>query len=137
LIRLLKTIKPELIIILGGPEVSYELEQQDIVAEADYVITGQADLYFGQLCQELLNGYLPKQKILNGVVEKLTDIKFPYAYYSDEDIKNRLIYVEASRGCPFKCEFCLSALDKTSYPFDLDGFLQQLNKFKVWVTFHI
>jgi radical SAM superfamily enzyme YgiQ (UPF0313 family) len=52
----------------------------------------------------------------------------PYSYYTDEDIKNRLIYVEASRGCPYKCEFCLSSLDKTSKPFELSLFLDEMDK---------
>jgi len=126
LIRLLKAIQPNLVIILGGPEVSYECEQQEIVAIADFIITGQADIRFGQLCHEILIGNKPKNKITRGAVEHLEDLNLPYAFYNDEDIKNRLLYVEASRGCPFKCEFCLSALDKTSLPFNLDTFLKEI-----------
>jgi len=52
----------------------------------------------------------------------------PYHLYTDEDIRNRVIYVEASRGCPYKCEFCLSALDKTAWPFDVELFLAEMDE---------
>src|SRR3954453_20664181 len=50
LIGILKSSRPELTIVIGGPEVSFECDRQEIVRMADYVITGEADLAFGQLC---------------------------------------------------------------------------------------
>ena len=125
-VKLLKTVSPETIIILGGPEVTYETNQQEICDLADYVITGQADISFRKTCDDILNNKIPLEKIIKAEHFKLSEINLPYSEYSDEDIKNRVIYVEASRGCPYKCEFCLSSLDKTVYPFDLDLFLQEM-----------
>ena len=127
-VKLLKTIRPDIIIVLGGPEVSYEYDDQEIVQLADYLITGTADLAFTELCKTLLAGKTPLQSIIKPLPFELADIKMPYDEYTEEDIANRIIYVEASRGCPFKCEFCLSALDKTVYPFDLDLFLNEMEK---------
>ena len=128
LVKLLKQVSPDTIIILGGPEVSHETNDQEIIRLADYVITGQADITFRETCVNLLKNIKPLQKIITPAPFKMEDIQFPYDEYSDKDIANRMIYVEASRGCPFKCEFCLSALDKTVYPFDLDSFLEQMQK---------
>jgi len=124
----IKTISPETIIILGGPEISYETESQVLLEYADYVLTGAADISFYHLCHDLINDKQPDKKILKSAPIDLKELTFPYQYYSDEDLHHRLLYVEASRGCPFKCEFCLSALDKTSYPFDLDCFLNEMDK---------
>jgi len=122
-ISILKTLRPEIRIILGGPEISYETELSSAFPYADVIIRGQADLAFKSICSDLLQ-HTP---ILNKVIDAPTfhpqQLKLPYAHYSDEDIRQRVIYVEASRGCPFKCEFCLSALDKTAQPFDIDDFL--------------
>ncbi len=127
-VALLKCVAPEIIVVLGGPEVSYECEQQQIVRLADYVITGWGDISFAKLCRELLQKRPQAQKIIAGIQPQLTDIKLPYALYNDNDIANRTLYVEASRGCPFKCEFCLSSLDKTAWAFDLDLFLAEMAK---------
>ncbi|GGI55261.1 B12-binding domain-containing radical SAM protein [Oxalicibacterium solurbis] len=125
-VALLKRVAPNVTIVLGGPEVSYETEGQEIVRLADYTVTGWGDVTFPQLCRNILHGPKPLMKIHAGVQPPLEDIALPYALYSDEDIAHRTLYVEASRGCPFKCEFCLSSLDKTAWPFDLDRFLGEL-----------
>ena len=128
LVRLLKVARPTLKVVLGGPEVSHEQDQQAIVALADHVITGWGDVSFPKLCRALLHGPAPLMKIIPGEQPPLDQIELPYTEYSDADLAHRVLYVEASRGCPFKCEFCLSALDKTAWAFDLDPFLAQLDR---------
>ena len=127
LVRLLKQERPRLKIVLGGPEVSYEWEAQDIVHWADYLITGWGDVSFPKLCRVICSGISPLNKIIVGEQPPLAHIHFPYNEYSADDLAHRLLYVEASRGCPFKCEFCLSSLDKTAWSFPLDDFLVQLD----------
>jgi radical SAM superfamily enzyme YgiQ (UPF0313 family) len=126
LVRLLKAARPTLMIVLGGPEVSHELAQQAIVQMADHVIIGWGDVSFPKLCRALLLGPQPLMNVIAGEQPSLEQIALPYAEYSADDLAHRLLYVEASRGCPFKCEFCLSALDQTARAFDLDRFLAAL-----------
>jgi len=125
-IMLLKKIKPELVIVIGGPEVSYEHHEQRIAQLADYVVCGYADFSFAELCHQLLNQCPPAHRIITSLPFSLTQLNFPYQYYTEEDIAHRILYVEASRGCPFKCQFCLSALDKTAWPFDTEKFLREM-----------
>lgn len=125
-VRRLKAARPGITVVLGGPEVSHEVEQQAIVALADFVISGWGDVSFAKLCRALLHGPAPLMKIIPGEQPPLDRIVLPYAEYSDADLAHRLLYVEASRGCPFKCEFCLSSLDKTAWAFDLDAFLAEM-----------
>ena len=153
-VALLKRIRPELIIILGGPEVSYETDGQEIVALADHVITGEADVKFAEVCRQLLedrrprlswqtglwpvetagDGCLPGQpgrlssKIIPAELPTLTSLASPYDFYTDEDLAHRVVYVEASRGCPFTCEFCLSSLDLPVRAFPLDAFLSAMQR---------
>ncbi|MEO6352480.1 MAG: DUF4080 domain-containing protein [Burkholderiaceae bacterium] len=125
-VAMLKQVAPQIVIVLGGPEVSHESQQQAIVQAADYLITGWGDVSFSKLCREILAGPKPLMKIHAGLQSPLDEITLPYALYTEHDLKHRILYVEASRGCPFKCEFCLSSLDKTAWPFDLDRFLAEL-----------
>jgi radical SAM superfamily enzyme YgiQ (UPF0313 family) len=125
-VRQLKTARPDVRVVLGGPEVSHELDTQPIVALADHVITGWGDVSFPKLCHALVHGPRPLMKVIAGEQPALDQIALPYAEFSDADLAHRLLYVEASRGCPFKCEFCLSALDKTAWAFDEDRFLAEI-----------
>ncbi len=127
LVRLLKAERPALKVVLGGPEVSHEVDQQAIVQLADHVITGWGDISFPKLCRALLHGPKPLMKVIAGEQPPLDQIALPYGEYSAADLAHRLLYVEASRGCPFKCEFCLSSLDQTAWAFDLDRFLAALD----------
>lgn len=126
LVALIKAIAPEVIVVLGGPEVSHELDASPIAALADYVVTGWGDVSFPRLCRALLQGDRPPARVIAGEQPPLDALALPYRHYSDADIASRLLYVEASRGCPFRCEFCLSALDRTAWPFDPERFLAEM-----------
>jgi radical SAM superfamily enzyme YgiQ (UPF0313 family) len=132
-IAAIKRVRPELAIVLGGPEVSYETGSQKIIELADHVITGEGDLKFAEVCGELLkddgaNNRRDIPKVIPAQLPEFSRLALPYDLYTEDDIAHRLIYVEASRGCPFTCEFCLSSLDVPVRQVPLPALLDQLER---------
>ena len=111
-----ETQKP--FVVLGGPEVSWLPEDAEIFRYADYVIRGEGEESFCSLCFELLGEGQTAEKIKTDKtifvgkgdsIVNVNEISSPYRLYTNEDMERKLIYVEASRGCPFNCEFCLGS----------------------------
>jgi len=127
LIGILKKISPKTCIVLGGPEAGHVPHRVDL-SKADYIVQGEGDVAFYKLCREIFDGSAPKEQLIAPVMADLKEISLPYDYYSDSDVANRYIYVEASRGCPFLCEFCLSAIDEKVRNFELDALLREFEK---------
>ncbi len=127
-IAAIKRVRPDITVILGGPEVSYETDGQTVVQLADYVVTGEADLKFAEVCRQLLRGEKPPAKVMAAPLPEFSQLALPYDLYTEDDVAHRVIYVEASRGCPFTCEFCLSSLDIPVRQAPLDRLLQHLQR---------
>src|SRR5271169_3702984 len=78
----LKRLRPELTVIIGGPEVSYECEQQLIVRLADCVITGEGDLAFADICGQILSRNRPDSKIVPAPLPDFDRLTLPYELYT-------------------------------------------------------
>ncbi len=127
-VAIIKRVSPQTVVILGGPEVSYELDTQPLLEWVDHIITGEADVKFAEVCRAILGGAQTLPKVLVASLPAMAELELPYDLYTDEDLAHRVIYVEASRGCPFTCEFCLSSLDVPVRALDLERFLAALEK---------
>lgn len=106
----LRAADPEIRLVIGGPEVCYEYEELALFRTADHLVCGEGESVIETLCRDLLDGK-PVPKVVQAPPPDLKQIVLPYRQYTDEDIAHRRIYVETSRGCPFTCEYCLSAIE--------------------------
>ena len=121
---LLKKVLPKVIIVLGGPEVTYD--PADILKQhccVDYIVQGEGEevlpalLEVFQSCKSL-NGiaglaFRQNDAIITGepqIVADLNNIPFPYCDLDVDKLKDRIIYYESARGCPFSCSYCLSSV---------------------------
>lgn len=121
--RRVKVLNPAVKILLGGPEVSYDWQEVLARPEVDFIITGEGETPFRAFLQSYPDvtqipnlafktdtgvAYFPKTEIFDLV--QYRHIR-PYRHDPPETLRNRVAYVETSRGCPYKCEFCLASLD--------------------------
>ena len=127
LVSVLKKVAPESVIVLGGPEAAHLPHRVDLSA-ADYIVSGEGEQVFFELCRDVLAGKKPAERFIRAPLPDISALALPYDAYSDEDIAHRHIYVESSRGCPFLCEFCLSAIDEKMRYVDLDALLAEFDK---------
>ena len=123
IIKIIKTLYSEIKIILGGPEVSYDIEENDIIAtHSDHIIKGEGEL---ALKQYVLSGI--KSTSYN-IIEDLDKLESPYTPELIKAAENRIIYFESSRGCPYNCTYCLSSTTKNVRYFSLDRVKFELKK---------
>ena len=131
----IKKVKPNTIIGLGGPEVTYDSENaMEKYPFVDYILCGEGELVFRDLVMYLQgnkniedvegivyrnNGEIvvnrPKELLQN-----LDEIPSPYENLDPKEYENRIVYYETSRGCPFNCQYCLSSTLKGLRYFSID-----------------
>jgi radical SAM superfamily enzyme YgiQ (UPF0313 family) len=119
----IKALSPNTKILLGGPEVSYEFEDVISLNHVDYIIVGEGETAFSEFLSSFPNVEHVSSLVWKDVAEvkqnkmaPMFDLKnfqnsMPYRFDNPADLANKVLYIETSRGCPYKCEFCLASLD--------------------------
>ncbi|MDD3712374.1 MAG: radical SAM protein, partial [Candidatus Izemoplasmatales bacterium] len=143
IITKIKAELPETVIIMGGPEVSYEYDDYLWEGLADYIVVNEGEITFNLLISSIINnqekfnisnlaflsnGKIFRTKILP--IKNLDDLRSPYYFLDDIPyIANKVQYIELSRGCPYQCSYCLASLEKglrffnTNYVFSVIDYL--------------
>ncbi len=136
LVEIIKMVCPEIYILIGGPEIQENAQNaaDSLYRLSDACIVGEGEEIVDQLCDKVLNGEILAKNIAsdpNFIHTKPVSIEslvLPYDEYSDDDLKHRVMYVESSRGCPYRCAFCLSANDKPVRNFPLERLFPEFEK---------
>lgn len=141
LIAMLKKLRPEATIVVGGPEVAFDAER--IFAELpaiDYIVQGEGEKVFADFLASYKSGNVPEhiayQKDgaveLNGgvtVIEDLSLLPFPYPDLAEVVAAHKIVYYECTRGCPFNCSYCLSGISRSVRKRPLELVLRDMDTF--------
>lgn len=134
----IKERNPNCKILLGGPEVSYEWEAIIALPAIDYIITGEGEVPFTKFIKNYPNlttvpslvrkedgeiHYNPETEGFD--LADYAGLK-PYSHDPVEELRNKVLYIETSRGCPYKCEFCLASLDNKVRYLPMDSIKEML-----------
>lgn len=120
---LIKKVLPSVKILYGGPEVSFSSRKHLMDLPGDFIIRGEGEETYRDLLQTLLSReglervrgltYKAGEEIIeNPSRPKMNLEEVPYPYEVDEDLTGKLAYLEASRGCPYQCSYCLSSSER-------------------------
>ena len=135
----IKELNPEVKILLGGPEVSYEWGKVIANPAVDYIITGEGETPFQHFVTNYPNidgtpNLITKMNLFptlyspvecNFNVKNLSN-RNPYQYDNPKELNHKVCYIETSRGCPYKCEYCLASLDNNVRDLPVDTVKQNL-----------
>lgn len=145
-VNMVKAVRPDIIIVLGGPEVSFTADELlERCPNIDYIVQGEGEEAFYALVTALQLGNDGLNPVIPGVrgrrdgsilgsleaveVSDLSSIPFPYTEEDMEDLEHKIIYYESSRGCPFSCQYCLSGNKNTVRFFPQERTLEELQWF--------
>lgn len=145
-VDMVKAVRPDIKIVLGGPEVSFTADELlERCPNIDYIVQGEGEEAFHALVTALQLGNDGLNPVIPGVrgrrdgsilgsleaveVSDLSTIPFPYTEEDMEDLEHKIIYYESSRGCPFSCQYCLSGNKNTVRFFPQERTLEELQWF--------
>ena len=145
-VDMVKAVRPNIKIVLGGPEVSFTADELlERCPNIDYIVQGEGEEAFHALVTALQLGNDGLDPVIPGVrgrrngsilgsteaveVSDLSTIPFPYTEEDMDDLEHKIIYYESSRGCPFSCQYCLSGNKNTVRFFPQERTLEELQWF--------
>ncbi|MBQ8418700.1 MAG: B12-binding domain-containing radical SAM protein [Phascolarctobacterium sp.] len=141
LISMLKKLRPEATIVVGGPEVAFDGERifKELPA-IDYIVQGEGEKVFADFLAGFGSGKVPLhiaykkngEVHLNGgvtVIEDLSILPFPYPDLEAVVDAHKIVYYECTRGCPFNCSYCLSAISRSVRKRPLEMVLRDMDTF--------
>ena len=123
---LLARIAPAITSVVRGPEVDRDPPDPQLTSACDHLVRGEGEGALLEIVTAALDdGPRPPSLIVASELD-VAALSTPYRWYTDEDLRHRIVYVESTRGCPMRCAYCRSARDGRPRPLPLRGFLDEM-----------